>query len=607
MARQCLVSIVVLCALLACAVDAPAAVYWGDRLGIGRANLDGSGLTASIADDIDGAEFGMALSRDRLYYATLSGLAWVALDGERGNKRMIDSTTAPRGVATDATHVYWAEPGSGTINRADLDGTHVVRNLVTGLAHPCSLTLDATYIYWTNCGPPNEVGTGTTIGRAKRDGSGADDQFITGASGAAGVTVDAAHIYWANYGTATIGRADLDGSDADQGFIVTAPGYAPNPDFAVVHNVAVLGDHLYWDGGRRSMTGEWTGVVGRARTDGNQVELDHIATGTFTAGMAVDAYTPTHVDVSATPDHTIYGEDVAIRAQVSAINPPAGVAAHPAGALQLVVEGEAVGAPVPVDAAGRAELPAPFLFEPDDLVEAVFAGDATFAPSTGDVVLDMAPAATRTSVTVTPNPATVGATLTATARVENTSGTGVTPFGTIFIGFPNAQLVTELDDAGLQTALIDTTGMKPGTHSLAATFIDQPASPRFTSGFAIASVTLTAPIPAKPATPPPAPTVQPAAAFKLLAAKTKAGRIALTLTAPTAGRFTAKAKRGSAVYGTGKATASKPGTVKLTIAPTRAAKAALRRKGRLRVTVAVRFQPRTGPASTATKVLTVRR
>jgi hypothetical protein len=420
------------------------------------------------------------------------------------------------------------------------------------------------------------------------------------------VAVDGAHVYWTNAELATIGRADLDGSDADQQFVITAPGYAPDPLDATVHGVAVLDGFVYWDGGRRLGSGQWKGVVGRTSTAGGQVDLDHVVTGAFSAGLAVDAYTPTRVEMTAEPSHTIYGEDVTIRARVSAINPPAGVPEHPAGALQLVVEGEAVGAPVPVDAAGEAELPAPFLFEPHDLVEAVYPGDATFTASTGDVALDMEAATARTTVTVAPNPAPVGTTLTARARVENTSGTGVTPFGRIFIGFPNDQFVTELDDDGTATVAIDTTGMRPGTYTLNALYADFPFD-RFVSPFAAAPVTLTAPVPAPSPTPAPAPFTAPASAFKLLGAKSKAGRITLTLSAPATGRLTARATRGKAVYGTGRATVKGAGRVTLVVAPTKRAKAALRRKGRLRVTVSVTFRPTHGPATTATKTLTVRR
>ena len=69
------------------------------------------------------------------------------------------------------------------------------------------MAVDASYVYWTN------FSTGT-IGRANLDGTGADQGFISGASGPAGVAVDASHVYWTNFSTGTIGRANLDGTGA---------------------------------------------------------------------------------------------------------------------------------------------------------------------------------------------------------------------------------------------------------------------------------------------------------------------------------------------------------------------------------------------------------
>src|SRR5262249_11220275 len=66
------------------------------------------------------------------------------------------------------------------------------------------------HIYWTNSG------TGT-IGRANLDGSNPNQSFITSAS-ADGMAVDAEHVYWGNDNTNTIGRANLDGSNPNQSF-----------------------------------------------------------------------------------------------------------------------------------------------------------------------------------------------------------------------------------------------------------------------------------------------------------------------------------------------------------------------------------------------------
>ena len=67
------------------------------------------------------------------------------------------------------------------------------------------------YIYWAD--PDSNA-----IGRANLDGTGANPSFITEADNPLGVAVDGAHVYWAN-GTNTIGRANLDGTGANQSFI----------------------------------------------------------------------------------------------------------------------------------------------------------------------------------------------------------------------------------------------------------------------------------------------------------------------------------------------------------------------------------------------------
>ena len=87
--------------------------------------------------------------------------------------------------------------------------TLLASDALTGTGAP------AGHIFWAN------LNTGT-IGRANLDGSGVNQNFITGASGPVGVVADASHIYWANFGAGTIGRANLDGSGVNQSFITGA-------------------------------------------------------------------------------------------------------------------------------------------------------------------------------------------------------------------------------------------------------------------------------------------------------------------------------------------------------------------------------------------------
>ena len=127
------------------------------------------------------------------------------------------------GVVVDGAHVYWADPASGAIGRADLDGNpeSIEKAFIAvppseceetepGVfekvdSHPRYLAVTAKYIYWTNSGKFDEEGnpedeTGT-IGRAELDGDEVKDidpDFICGASNPQGIAANATHLYWAN-------------------------------------------------------------------------------------------------------------------------------------------------------------------------------------------------------------------------------------------------------------------------------------------------------------------------------------------------------------------------------------------------------------------------
>jgi hypothetical protein len=87
------------------------------------------------------------------------------------------------------------------------------------------------FVYWTN------QATGT-IGRANNDGTAVDQAFITGASSPTAVVVKGKYIYWANAGGATIGRARVDGTEVDQGFITGAKG--------PIHGLDASSDSIFW-------------------------------------------------------------------------------------------------------------------------------------------------------------------------------------------------------------------------------------------------------------------------------------------------------------------------------------------------------------------------
>ena len=91
-------------------------------------------------------------------------------------------------MAVDGTGVYWANNASGTVGRADLDGSNANQSFIVGANAPIGVAVDGAHVYWTSF-PKGSVGTG--IGRANLDGSNANQSFITGVDGAFGVAVDA--------------------------------------------------------------------------------------------------------------------------------------------------------------------------------------------------------------------------------------------------------------------------------------------------------------------------------------------------------------------------------------------------------------------------------
>jgi hypothetical protein len=171
-------------------------------------------------------------------------------------------------VARADAFVYWANFNTGTIGRANLDGSGADQRFIGGASGPVGLAVDGAHVYWANFNI-------SRIGRADLDGSGADQSFITGSSQVRGVAVDGANIYWTSPFVSAIGRADLDRSNVNQEFITGTGGAT---------DVAVDGAHVYW-------ANNLTNTIGRANLDGTGVDQRIISGASGPAGIAVDGPT----------------------------------------------------------------------------------------------------------------------------------------------------------------------------------------------------------------------------------------------------------------------------------------------------------------------------
>jgi hypothetical protein len=274
-------------------------LYWSDATGIGRANLDGTGvighlITFNGVDSIETtAACGVAVDRDYVYWPTGGTLARAKRDGTGLDTSFIVSPAGAQScVAVDGAHIYWGT-ASGWISRANLDGTGVNKDFIAGLGSdpgvptsPCGIAVDAAHIYWTN------PSTGS-IGRANLDGTGVNQDFMTGLGASAsgipegpngplegpcGVAVDGTHIYWGAPAGA-IGRANLDGTGVNTSFI-GAPGVVCGHDST----------YLYWVNSPPVQLGpepSASASIGRAKLDGTNVKTAFITGSAFPSGCAI--------------------------------------------------------------------------------------------------------------------------------------------------------------------------------------------------------------------------------------------------------------------------------------------------------------------------------
>jgi hypothetical protein len=215
------------------------------------------------------AAAGAAPASGQIYWANQADgtIGRSAHDGTSVNQSVVSGAGRPRGVAIDATHVYWvSDDGAGRIGRATLDGTGVNHSFLPLTGAPFGIALDNLNLYWTQV-----VGGAGTVGRARLNGAGANPAFMDTGPSPCGVSVGADDVLFANRGSGSIGRAHITGSELDQAFV----GGLDEPC-----GVALAGDWVYW--ADRGMD-----AIGRARLDGSVTEPRFISV-TDPCGVAAD-------------------------------------------------------------------------------------------------------------------------------------------------------------------------------------------------------------------------------------------------------------------------------------------------------------------------------
>lgn len=129
-------------------------------------------------------------------------------------KQIVSGLQSPRGIAVDATNVYFTTLGGGQIVKCPLSGcTTPLPTLATGQTQPYALAIDATNVYWVNRMP---AGNGTVMKCAIAGCGGNPTQLASGQSTPFDIAVDANFVYWSNFGDGTIRKVPIGGGAVTQ-------------------------------------------------------------------------------------------------------------------------------------------------------------------------------------------------------------------------------------------------------------------------------------------------------------------------------------------------------------------------------------------------------
>jgi hypothetical protein len=338
----------------------------------------------------------------------------------------------------------------------------------------------------------------------------------------------------------------------------------------------------------------------------------------------------TSTTLTAAPNPAVAGQDTTFAATVGAQSPGAGT---PSGNVEFA-DAAATFAAIELDPTGHASTVA-YAFAGLYTVSAHYVGDPHFNDSFGSVNTRVDKAATNTTLTISPNPATPGATITYTAIVSVPPPGDVDPAGSLQFAIDGAPVGAAIGLGGGVIGFQGSLTAPPGnrTYLVAVSYSgDDDTQPSSAS----VAVTVAAPAPAPaPAVAGSAASTAPLAPATLAVARLNAMTSTLTtalrlrgfaalgatterLTAPGPGLLEQKVYS-PAVPHAARAAATKPvmiasarrrftaagaGTLRLKL--TSAGRRAMRHVKSLKLAIVTRFTPATGKAVLATKHLTVR-
>lgn len=245
-------------------------MYWANETGgsIGRATPAGGAVDQRFVTGAT-APRGVAVDGRHVYWAHGAGAGRIgraSLAGTGADHSFLSVGASPGGVAVDNKGIYWTHSllGSGHVGQAALDGSRPNPMFVPIRSAPCGVAIDPDKLYWANPGRPGSIGRShgrSDVGQA----------FVRHAGDPCGVAVTDTHVYWTSRAGNAIGRARRDGTRVQRRFI---SAFRPC-------GVAVTGTHVYWSTGR--------GTIGRATRGGRRADQAFVTGARGPCGVAVDA------------------------------------------------------------------------------------------------------------------------------------------------------------------------------------------------------------------------------------------------------------------------------------------------------------------------------
>jgi hypothetical protein len=258
-------------------------IYWTDYTNdnISRAENDGTNIDPDFLWYTVASPTDLAVDSTKIFWTNNADLSvkQANIDGSGEATLIPGGVTSAWGVGLDSNYVYYTNIAGTSIGRKNRSTGALDQVLVSGTGlQPAAVAANANYIYWAASGDGK-------IGRANLDGSGVNADFITGINDPRAIALDGSHIYWTSNGSNKIGRANLDGTGPNGSFIA-----ANSPS-----GVAVDGSYIYW-------TNFSPRSIGRANLDGTGVDQNFIAISGNAPAIAVDGRaTPPTLSIDSGP------------------------------------------------------------------------------------------------------------------------------------------------------------------------------------------------------------------------------------------------------------------------------------------------------------------